>query len=104
MAALGCPRCPTHVDASSLKEGPLLPTGAQGPTAERDGGRPGEPPAQEDLGKKVKKKKKKKYNRHPKPPYTYLAMIALVIQASPERKLKLSQVRRKGSRPHRPRK
>ncbi|ETE56063.1 hypothetical protein L345_18227, partial [Ophiophagus hannah] len=35
--------------------------------------------------------KKKKYHRHPKPPYTYLAMIALVIQASPERKLTLSQ-------------
>lgn len=41
------------------------------------------------------RKKKKKYHRHPKPPYTYLAMIALVIQASPERKLTLSQVRQK---------
>ncbi|XP_039186084.1 forkhead box protein H1-like [Crotalus tigris] len=38
------------------------------------------------------RKKKKKYHRHPKPPYTYLAMIALVIQASPERKLTLSQI------------
>ncbi|XP_062987454.1 forkhead box protein H1-like [Elgaria multicarinata webbii] len=45
----------------------------------------------EDLGKKAKKKKKK-YHRHPKPPYTYLAMIALVIQASPDRRLKLSQI------------
>ncbi|KAG6926945.1 forkhead box H1, protein 2 L homeolog [Chelydra serpentina] len=36
--------------------------------------------------------KKKKYRRHRKPPYTYLAMIALVIQASPGRKLKLSQI------------
>nr|XP_048693218.1 forkhead activin signal transducer 3-like [Caretta caretta] len=36
--------------------------------------------------------KKKKYSRHRKPPYTYLAMIALVIQASPGRKLKLSQI------------
>nr|XP_060628773.1 forkhead box protein H1 [Anolis sagrei ordinatus] len=39
-----------------------------------------------------KKRKKKKYLRHAKPPYTYLAMIALVIQASPEQKLKLSQI------------
>ncbi|XP_050795760.1 forkhead activin signal transducer 3-like [Gopherus flavomarginatus] len=36
--------------------------------------------------------KKKRYSRHRKPPYTYLAMIALVIQASPGRKLKLSQI------------
>lgn len=41
---------------------------------------------------KQARRAKKKYNRHPKPPYTYLAMIALVIQKSPERKLKLSQV------------
>uniref|UniRef100_A0A8D0LCH9 Forkhead box H1 n=1 Tax=Sphenodon punctatus TaxID=8508 RepID=A0A8D0LCH9_SPHPU len=45
----------------------------------------------EDLGKRVKKKKKK-YFRHPKPPYTYLAMIALVIQSAPDRRLKLSQI------------
>ncbi|KAG6926946.1 forkhead box H1 L homeolog [Chelydra serpentina] len=55
-----------------------------------DGAGPGEEP--QDAARKGKKKKKKKYNRHPKPPYTYLAMIALVIQASPGRKLKLSQI------------
>ncbi|XP_070605410.1 LOW QUALITY PROTEIN: forkhead box protein H1-like [Erythrolamprus reginae] len=37
-------------------------------------------------------RKKKKYHRHRKPPYTYLAMIALVIRASPQRKLTLSQI------------
>lgn len=37
-------------------------------------------------------KRKKNYQRHAKPPYTYLAMIALVIQNSPEKKLKLSQI------------
>ncbi|XP_067416150.1 forkhead box protein H1-like [Emydura macquarii macquarii] len=50
---------------------------------------------EEEAGRKVRrrrKKKKKKYNRHPKPPYTYLAMIALVIQAAPGRRLKLSQI------------
>lgn len=39
------------------------------------------------------KRRKKRYLRHDKPPYTYLAMIALVIQASPFRRLKLAQVR-----------
>nr|XP_020660117.1 forkhead box protein H1-like [Pogona vitticeps] len=47
------------------------------------------PPAPKEARKP---QRKKKYHRHPKPPYTYLAMIALVIQASPERKLKLSQI------------
>ncbi|KAM5281243.1 forkhead box protein H1 [Ctenodactylus gundi] len=37
-------------------------------------------------------KKKKRYLRHDKPPYTYLAMIALVIQAAPARRLKLAQI------------
>lgn len=39
------------------------------------------------------KRRKKRYRRHDKPPYTYLAMIALVIQAAPSRRLKLAQVR-----------
>lgn len=37
--------------------------------------------------------KKKNYQRYPKPPYSYLAMIAMVIQNSPQKKLTLSQVR-----------
>ncbi|XP_066435001.1 forkhead activin signal transducer 3-like [Eleutherodactylus coqui] len=47
-----------------------------------------------DNSKKVEKTpaKKKNYQRYAKPPYSYLAMIALVIQASPEKKLKLSQI------------
>ncbi|XP_078541639.1 forkhead box protein H1-like [Lissotriton helveticus] len=47
------------------------------------------------LGEEIngnKSKRKKNYQRHSKPPYTYLAMIALVIQNSPEKKLKLSQI------------
>ncbi|XP_028918467.1 forkhead box protein H1 [Ornithorhynchus anatinus] len=39
-----------------------------------------------------RRKKKKKYLRHAKPPYTYLAMIALVIQAAPGKRLKLAQI------------
>ncbi|XP_034980353.2 forkhead box protein H1 [Zootoca vivipara] len=58
--------------------------------AQEPGGRQGEGPAKE-AGRKVKRKKKN-YHRHPKPPYTYLAMIALAIQTSPNRKLKLSQI------------
>ncbi|XP_073488971.1 forkhead activin signal transducer 3-like [Aquarana catesbeiana] len=42
--------------------------------------------------KKSKKSKKKNYQRYAKPPYSYLAMIALVIQASPKKKLKLKQI------------
>ncbi|CAJ0931304.1 unnamed protein product [Ranitomeya imitator] len=36
--------------------------------------------------------KKKNYQRYSKPPYTYLAMIALVILSVPDKKLKLSQI------------
>lgn len=39
--------------------------------------------------------KKKNYQRYPKPPYSYLAMIAMVIQRSPEKKLTLSEVKTK---------
>ncbi|KAM8785330.1 forkhead box protein H1 [Rhynchonycteris naso] len=40
----------------------------------------------------IPKRRKKRYLRHDKPPYTYLAMIALVIQAAPSRRLKLAQI------------
>ncbi|CAN9506172.1 unnamed protein product [Ophioblennius macclurei] len=36
--------------------------------------------------------KKKSYQRYPKPPYSYLAMIAMVIQRSPLKKLTLSEI------------
>ncbi|XP_033848771.2 forkhead box protein H1-like isoform X3 [Acipenser ruthenus] len=40
----------------------------------------------------AKNGKKKNYQRYPKPPYSYLAMIAMVIQNSQEKKLTLSQI------------
>jgi forkhead box protein H len=50
-------------------------------------------PPEAESPSKTPKRRKKRYLRHDKPPYTYLAMIALVIQAAPSRRLKLAQVR-----------
>ncbi|OCT77343.1 hypothetical protein XELAEV_18032544mg [Xenopus laevis] len=58
------------------------------PKEDSDGAR--EPDSTVDLRKK--NKKKKNYQRYAKPPYSYLAMISLVIQNSPEKRLKLSQI------------
>ncbi|XP_042525288.1 forkhead box protein H1 [Dipodomys spectabilis] len=49
-------------------------------------------PREAESTSKPPKRKKKRYLRHDKPPYTYLAMIALVIQAAPSRRLKLAQI------------
>ncbi|KAF3819553.1 hypothetical protein GH733_015062 [Mirounga leonina] len=45
------------------------------------------------------RRRKKRYLRHDKPPYTYLAMIALVIQAAPSRRLKLARIIRQVQAP-----
>ncbi|XP_029420042.1 forkhead box protein H1 isoform X2 [Nannospalax galili] len=49
-------------------------------------------PPEVESPSKPPKRRKKRYLRHDKPPYTYLAMIALVIQAAPFRRLKLAQI------------
>nr|XP_021514926.1 forkhead box protein H1 [Meriones unguiculatus] len=49
-------------------------------------------PPEAESPSKTLKRRKKRYLRHDKPPYTYLAMIALVIQAAPFRRLKLAQI------------
>ncbi|XP_072010719.1 forkhead activin signal transducer 3-like [Engystomops pustulosus] len=61
-----------------------------GTTTEVETNIPREPDSTGDQKKKTGKKKN--YQRYPKPPYTYLAMIALVIQNSPDKRLKLSQI------------
>lgn len=58
-----------------------------GPRAKRKAGRSPERPPERPPARP-----KKRYSRHAKPPYSYLAMIALVITASPAKKLKLAQV------------
>ncbi|XP_036597014.1 forkhead box protein H1 [Trichosurus vulpecula] len=73
-----------------------MPSAGSFPTTVPQGGSsPGPPqpePEPEPEPEPPKKKRKKKYLRHDKPPYTYLAMIALVIQAAPARRLKLAQI------------
>ncbi|KAE8599995.1 hypothetical protein XENTR_v10017425 [Xenopus tropicalis] len=59
------------------------------PSPKGDSEGPREPDSSADW---KKKKKKKSYQRYAKPPYSYLAMIALVIQNCPEKRLKLSQI------------
>ncbi|KAF6269680.1 forkhead box H1 [Rhinolophus ferrumequinum] len=58
-----------------------------GPCSNPSLGHPGR-----DSPSQAPKRRKKRYLRHDKPPYTYLAMIALVIQAAPSRRLKLAQI------------
>ncbi|XP_073491337.1 forkhead activin signal transducer 3-like [Aquarana catesbeiana] len=59
---------------------------------EEANGGPKKPDTTDELSKKSRKSKKKNYQRYAKPPYSYLAMIALVFQTSPKRMLKLSQI------------
>ncbi|KAM9308503.1 forkhead activin signal transducer 3-like [Gastrophryne carolinensis] len=66
-----------------LADKPSSPTESQGSPRELD---------TTNEHRKKDKSKKKNYQRYAKPPYSYLAMIALVIQSAPDRKLKLSQI------------
>ncbi|KAM4706218.1 forkhead box protein H1-like [Rhinophrynus dorsalis] len=72
----------------------LTPESVEGTCPQSDGNGWKEALDSTGVGKKMfrKTKPKKTYHRYAKPPYSYLAMIALVIQNSPEKRLKLSQI------------
>ncbi|XP_053098652.1 forkhead activin signal transducer 3-like isoform X2 [Hemicordylus capensis] len=63
---------------------------SEGPAEELEAAEPGSSSRRRRSGARSREKKKR-YHRHAKPPYSYLAMIALVIQNSPQKRLKLSQ-------------
>nr|XP_039266721.1 uncharacterized protein LOC120342102 [Styela clava] len=46
----------------------------------------------QEMRMKKKKMSEKKYHRHAKPPYSYVGLIALAIQSSPTKMLKLSEI------------
>uniref|UniRef100_A0A8C4WWG4 Fork-head domain-containing protein n=1 Tax=Eptatretus burgeri TaxID=7764 RepID=A0A8C4WWG4_EPTBU len=55
-------------------------------------GQPGMGPGR--LARVGAEKKRRNYRRYPKPPYSYVALIALAIQRSPEKQLTLAQILR----------
>ncbi|XP_068789876.1 forkhead box protein H1-like [Struthio camelus] len=66
-----------------------MATCPRGPSGEEPPG-PGEPGQGQAPGKRPGQRQRC-YRRHPKAPYSFVAMIALVIQASPEKRLTLRQ-------------
>ncbi|KYO43807.1 forkhead box protein H1 [Alligator mississippiensis] len=63
------------------------------------GGQPEPEPEPELEPERGRRRPRKRYSRHRKPPYSYLAMIALVIRAAPARRLKLAQMLKDPDKP-----
>ncbi|XP_047580443.1 forkhead box protein H1 isoform X2 [Lutra lutra] len=84
--SLSSPRCPIALPPPGQAPARLARPPYMGPCSSPRLGLPGS-----DSSSQPPKRRKKRYLRHDKPPYTYLAMIALVIQAAPSRRLKLAQ-------------
>lgn len=93
--SLSSPRCPIALPPRGQAPAQLACLPYMGPCSSPRLGLPGS-----DSSSQPPKRRKKRYLRHDKPPYTYLAMIALVIQAAPSRRLKLAQVRGTPISPH----
>lgn len=88
---------PEHFAGATAFMDKTVPPGSSYPNPQDDPFRQGSIPSDSWSNEREKNSssggKKKNYQRYPKPPYSYLAMIAMVIQRSPEKKLTLSEVR-----------
>lgn len=86
---------PEHLFNSTATMDKPAPPGSSHPNPEDDARKqlPSDTWSREQEKSSTGGGKKKNYQRYPKPPYSYLAMIAMVIQRSPEKKLTLSEVR-----------
>lgn len=86
---------PEHLFSATATMDKPVPPGSSRANSQDDAGKQLSPDkwSREEERSSARGGKKKNYQRYPKPPYSYLAMIAMVIQRSPEKKLTLSEVR-----------